>query len=53
MPEKKVEFNIDDLEIVDAEPDYLKISNQEIIDKIKELKQAGNLEGGVGIGVVW
>ena len=53
MPQKQVQLNIDDLEVVKDNPDYIKIQTDEIVKKIKELKNAGGLEGGVGIGVVW
>lgn len=51
--EKKVVLQIDDLEVVDDDPDFVKIAAPEIVQKIKELKDAEGLEGGVGIGVVW
>ena len=53
MPQKQVQLNIDDLEVVKDNPEYVKIKSQDIVKKIKELKGASGLEGGVGIGVVW
>ncbi|MBM9593433.1 hypothetical protein [Roseitranquillus sediminis] len=53
MPEEKVNLDIDALEVVDDDPDFVKITAEEIVNKIKELKDAGGLEGGVGVGVVW
>ena len=55
MPEQeeKVTLNIDDLEVVDSDPDFLKITAPAIIAKVKELKEAEGLEGGVGIGIIW
>lgn len=50
--EQVTNLNIDDLEFVDDDPDYVKITAKEVVDRIKELKEAGDLEGGVGIGTV-
>ncbi|MFJ7593507.1 hypothetical protein ACIQZO_40310 [Streptomyces sp. NPDC097617] len=53
MPQEQVELNLDDLEVVDNDPDFLRVTSEEIVQKIKELKEAGGLEGGVGIGIIW
>ncbi len=48
----KVKIDVNDLEVVEDKPPYLKISAPEIVENVRAVRKAAGLEGvGVSVGV--